>query len=84
MLKATGSLIENVEAEVPDFGPRELLVYPVGAVTLSLPVALPPGDGWIENEIQVTYMACSASLCMPPVVDRRVLVPIPRAAMFDE
>lgn len=75
--KTTGALLENLEAEMPDFEPRELLVYPDGAVTLSLPVELPSGSGWVEDEVQVTYMACSASQCKPPVVRKNVLVPIP-------
>jgi len=82
--KATGTLIEDVKAEVPDFGPKELLVYPVGAVTLSLPVKLPAGDDWIEDELQVTFMACSASQCKPPVVAKRLLVPIPGAGFLDQ
>lgn len=81
--KATGTLIESANAVVPDFGPRELLVYPAGAITLSLPVELPPGDDWIEDELQVTFMACSASQCKPPVVAKRLLVPIPGAGFLD-
>ena len=82
--KATGTLIEDIKSEVPDYGPRELLVYPAGAVTLSLPVELPPGDDWIEDELQVTFMACSASQCKPPVVAKRLLVPIPGAGFLDQ
>lgn len=82
--KATGALIEGVKAEVPDFGPRELLVYPAGAVTLSLPVELPPGEDWIEDELQVTFIACSASQCKPPVVAKRLLAPIPGAGFLDQ
>ena len=84
LVTATGTLMESVSAEAPDFGPKELLVYPAGAVTLRLPVELPPGDGWIEDEIQVTYMACSASQCKPPVVNKRVLLPIPGAGVLME
>lgn len=80
---ATGTLIESAAAEVPDFGPSELLVYPASAVTLSLPVRLPPGDHWIEDELKVTYMACSASQCKPPVVGKVVQVRVPGAETFD-
>jgi len=83
LMKPTGTLIESVKAQVPVFGPEALLVYPVGAVTLSLPVELPPGNGWVEDELQVTYMACSASQCKPPIVAKHVLVPIPGAQMLD-
>jgi hypothetical protein len=84
LLKTSGPLLENVEAQVPDFGSRELLVYPPGAVTLSLPVELPVSNGWIEDELEVTYMACSAGKCKPPVVAKRVLVPIPGVDILDD
>ena len=84
LLKTSGPLTENVKAQLPDFGPRQLLVYPPGAVTLSLPVEMPAGNGWIEAELEVTYMACSASQCKAPVVAKRILVAIPCADMLDE
>ena len=80
--RATGALIESVKAQSPDFEPKELLVYPVGAVTLSLAVELPPGEIWINDEVTVTYMACSASLCKPPVVGKVVSFRIPGADML--
>jgi hypothetical protein len=82
LMKSGGTLSESVQAEVPDFGPEELLVYPVGAVTLSLPVNLPPGNDWVEDELSVTFMACSASLCKPPVVGKIVPVQVPGAEAF--
>jgi hypothetical protein len=75
-MRAKGTLIEDVKAIVPPFEPKELLVYPAGTVTLRLPVELPPGNGWIDDEVSVTYMACSASLCKPPVVGKIVSVQI--------
>ena len=81
-IKATGALMESVKAQSLDFEPKELLVYPTGAVTLSLPVELPPGDVWIDDEVQVTYMACNASLCKPPVVGKVVSLRIPGADML--
>ena len=83
LMKATGALIESVEAQTPDFGPQELLVYPLGTVTLRLPIELPPGKDWTEDEIKVTYMACSASQCKPPVVGKIVSVRIPDADTLD-
>lgn len=82
-LSATGDLMESIKAQEPDFEPKELLIYPLGAVTLSLPVELPSGSGWTEDEIQITYMACSASQCKLPVVAKRVLIAIPGAVMFE-
>ena len=80
--KAIGELTESVQAQEPEFEPKELLVYPLGPLTLSLPIELPSGDGWIEDKLEVTYMACSASQCKPPVVGKRVLVRIPSTDMF--
>jgi hypothetical protein len=83
-ITAIGELMESAKAQEPEFEPKELLVYPSGPVTLSLPVELPSGDGWIEEELQVTYMACSGKQCKPPVVAKRVLVPIPYEDTFYE
>lgn len=83
VMKANGVLTESAKAEAPKFEPRELFVYPLGAVTLRLPVELPPGNDWIDDEVQVTYMACSASLCKPPVVGKIVSIRIPGADMLD-
>ena len=82
-LTARGAIMENRRAQTPDFEPKELLVYPVGAVKLSLPVELPPGNDWIDDEVSVTYMACSASLCKPPVVEKIVAIRVPGADMLD-
>ena len=76
-IKAMGELMESIKPEEPDFEPKELLVYPAGAVTLSLPVELSSGNDWIDAEIKVTYMACSALLCKPPVVGKIVSIRIP-------
>lgn len=77
LMKATGSLVESVLPQPPDFEPKELLIYPTGPVTLSLPIELPAGDGWRDDEISVTYMACNAIECKPPAVYRIVPVQVP-------
>lgn len=82
-MRTIGELTESAKPKEPDFEPKELLVYPPGAVTLSLPVELPSGNDWVNDELEVTYMACSASQCKPPVVAKIVLVRIPGADMFD-
>ncbi len=82
-ITALGGLIESAQAQVPDFEPRELLVYPEGPVTLSLPVELPPGNGWIADQVKITYMACSAVQCKPPVEGKIVPVRIPGTEAFD-
>lgn len=82
-LKVSGELIESVTPQEPDFEPKELLVYPAGAVTLSLPIQLPRKDQPVQEEIEVTYMACSANLCKPPVEDKIVQVQIPSTETLD-
>jgi hypothetical protein len=78
-MKELGSLVESVKPQTPDFEPRELLVYPAGPVALSLTVELPEGSNWVQDEIQVTYMACSAGQCKPPVVGKIIPIRIPGA-----
>ncbi len=83
-MKASGPLAENKKPETPDFEPKELQVYPLGAVTLSLPVKLPAGDQWIQDELSVTYMACSNNKCKPPVEGKIITVRIPGADIIDD
>lgn len=82
-MKVKGPLAENKKPETPDFEPKQLLVYPLGAVTLSLPVELPAGDQWIQDELSITYMACSNNKCKPPVEGKIVPVRIPGADVTD-
>ena len=82
-MTALGELIESTKVQEPDFEPKELLVYPAGPVTLSLPVELPPGNGWIDDQVRITFMACSAYQCKPPVEGKIVQVHIPGVEMFD-
>ena len=76
-LKPLGELQESAPAQAADFAPQDLLVYPPGEVTLSLPVALPPGDCWLDESVIVTYMACSDTGCRPPVVGKHIDVHLP-------
>ena len=82
-LEIHGGLIESVMAQIPDFEPRELLVYPAGPVTLSLKVRLPSGYDSFDDSVIVTYMACTDQLCKPPVVGKIVPIRIPAADTFD-
>ena len=83
-MKVVGPLSESAKAEVPDFEPRELLVYPAGPITLSLNVELPAGKNWFDDSLSVTYMACSETLCSPPVEGKVVSVRIPGADIFKD
>jgi hypothetical protein len=82
-MKAIGPLTANTDPQTPNFEPRELLVYPQGAVTLGLPVKLPAGDEWVKDEFSVTYMACNAGQCKPPVEAKIVQVRVPGADVID-
>ena len=82
-MKALGKLTESAKAGEPDFEPKELLVYPVGAVILGLSIELPASDNWVNDELKITYMACSASQCKPPVEGKIVSIRIPGAEMFN-
>jgi len=82
-IKAVSELMESVQPQIPDFEPKELLVYPAGRITLSIKIELPAGDQWLDDSVSVTYMACSSNLCKPPVVGRIISVRIPSANTFD-
>jgi len=82
-MESMGELVESLAAQEPDFEPKELLVYPTGPVTLSLPVQLLSGDDWMDDELKITYMACSAVQCKPPVVGKLVSIRVPGANVLD-
>jgi hypothetical protein len=81
-MQAAGPLTESVPADETDL--EGLLTYPAGPVTLRLPVSLPPGSGWIEQSVSVTYMACVNGSCSPPVIGKIVYIRIPGAAAILE
>lgn len=54
-----------------------LPVYPAGPVTLRVPVTIAASNAAREAEVQVSYMACSDTGCLPPVADRRMRVKMP-------
>ena len=62
-------------------GSDALLVYPAGPVTLSLPVILPEGKGWVQEQVSITYEACSDMTCLTPVIDKLVPVRVPEASL---
>ncbi len=73
-LQAAGGLRASVQT-VP--GVEGLPVYPAGPVTLRLPVRLPAGKGWFDEQASVTYMACSDNACLPPVENKLIAIRIP-------
>ncbi len=76
-MQAVGPLTASAEATDTDID--GLPVYPPGPVTLRLPVTLPAGSGWVEDNISLTYMACGSGVCMPPVIGKTVSVRVPGA-----
>jgi hypothetical protein len=81
-MQPAGELAESLAAEIPTFEPKELRIYPQGAVTLSLPVTLPTGSSVsIEDLVSVTFMACSPTGCKRPVVQKLIPVKVPAAFM---
>ena len=78
-MQACGALAESIASYVAVAGPGGLPTYPAGPVTLSIPVYLPPGHGWIDDEISLTYMACSANGCKAPVQEKIVPIKVPGA-----
>lgn len=77
--RAAGPLVASAEPEslrVAILGVT-FPVYPDGPVTLRLPVTRSAGAGAGPDTLSLTYMACSARVCWPPVEDRRVAVRLP-------
>lgn len=58
-----------VEQDVP--------IYHEGTVVLRLPIRYPKGASALPTELSVTYMACSDTTCLTPVIDKHVSVVIP-------
>jgi Disulphide bond corrector protein DsbC len=83
-LKAQAGLTANLPAENFYFEHNEFMVYPLGDVTLSLPIELPSGDHWAQDKLRITFMACSSTQCKPPVEGKMVPIRVPGANMFDD
>ncbi len=75
-IQVIGDLAESIHAELPDSGPTELLVYPAGPVTLSLPIKLSDTSTHTET-VYVTYMACNQQGCRPPVENKAIEIKLP-------
>jgi hypothetical protein len=81
-LKANGELTESVLSSQAPLDPNGLLLYPAGPVTLSLPVLLPEGNNWVNEEVIVTYIACDDLGCRAPVEKKAIAVKIPGMGLF--
>jgi hypothetical protein len=76
-LEAIGDLTESTRPQLPGSGPQELLVYPQGPVTLSLPVQILDLNARTET-VYVTYMACNQQGCRPPVEHKAIKINLPK------
>ena len=82
VIKANGELTESVVSSQAPLDSNGLLLYPAGPVTLSLPVLLPEGKNWINDEVIVTYMACDDKGCRAPVQQKPIAIKIPSMGLF--
>jgi hypothetical protein len=82
-LGVAGDMTESVNSEVSTMGPDALLVYPAGPVTLRLPVTLPMGKAWAQEQVSITYEACTDTTCLTPVIGKLVPIRIPEANLVD-
>lgn len=54
-------------------------VYPAGSVTLSLPFELVGDSHAPSMEVAIMYMACSDKTCLPPVINKHILIQVPES-----
>jgi hypothetical protein len=78
-MQSIGHVTESVASEMVNDEPDGPLVYPEGPVTLTLPIKLPLLRGWVNDQISLTYTACSATECKVPTIGKMILVSIPGA-----
>jgi hypothetical protein len=79
-MQVAGELQESVSAVEDAVAPDlpTLPVYPMGPVTLRLPVLLPEGKGGlVDDQVLITYMVCTPRGCHKPVVGLLVGVRVP-------
>jgi hypothetical protein len=77
-MRSIGALTASVDDEVASMGMDALLVYPSGPVTLRQQVVLSAGKGWYDDQVSITYEACSQTTCKEPVIGKLVRVRLPR------
>ncbi len=83
-LQATGELTADVEPVIDPNDAYGLPLYPTGPVTLRLPVSLPEGDGWVDAQVSVTFMACTGLACRAPVIRKIVAIKIPSSGLLSK
>ena len=78
-MQAAGDLTASIASKMHVTYPNALPVYPDGPVTLTLPIRLPDSYNWVQDEIVLTYMACSDTLCQAPVIEKTISIKVPGA-----
>lgn len=76
-IQATGELMESTFSQPLAYGPQDLLVYPAGPITLSLPITFPTKKSGTLETILVTYMACNEHGCRAPVENKPIEIELP-------
>ena len=78
--KSLGSAVASRASEISRIEAlkQDLIVYPNGPVTLHIPVELPARGESGKTEVSVTYMTCGPTGCLPPVMDKRIVVDVPQ------
>jgi thioredoxin 1 len=77
-VKVIGPIVANrvVRADRIDALNVTLPEYPVGPVTLRMPIELPPAGASSRVALSIGYMTCGPKGCLPPVEDKRVTVTV--------
>ena len=81
-MRSLGPLKESVASDMVNYEPDGPLVYPEGPVTLTLPVSLPRENGWVNDQVSLTYTACSAISCKDPTIGKVIPITVPGALAF--
>jgi len=82
-MQALGVLSESVSSYMVGYEPDGPLIYPDGPVTLSLPVKLPSTRGWVNDQISLTYTACTEVECKIPTIGKLINVRVPGALSIE-
>jgi hypothetical protein len=77
-----GETMSSQPPQDPFDGPIELKIYPEGPLTLSIPVLLPDGEDWLDQQVSVTYMACNERGCRAPVENKSIAIRIPAKGLI--
>ena len=81
-MRSIGPLKESEASDMVGYEPDGPLVYPEGPVTLTLPIRLPQESGWVNDQVSLTYTACTITSCKNPTIGKLIPVSVPGAFAF--